>query len=78
MADRLDTGAGRDEDRRAEPDRGSPPGTPRWVKVLGIAIAIILLLLIVVLHTTGTMGPGVHGGGPKSSLPAPVGVGAPL
>jgi hypothetical protein len=38
------------------PDRGSttstPPGTPRWVKVLGI-IAIVLILLFVVLHLTG-------------------------
>jgi len=35
-----------------KPDRGSPPGTPRWVKVLGI-IAIILLVLFVILHLTG-------------------------
>ena len=38
------------------PDRGSttstPPGTPRWVKVLGI-IAIVLILLFVILHLTG-------------------------
>lgn len=49
-----DTGVG--------PDRGSPPGTPRWVKVFGI-IVIILVLLFVVLHLSGNSpfgGPGGH------------------
>ncbi len=35
-----------------EPDRESPPRTPRWVKSLGI-IAIVLLLLFLGLHVTG-------------------------
>lgn len=47
-----DTGAG--------PGRGSSDGTPRWVFVVGIVIAVGLLLLIVVLHLTGTISPGVH------------------
>jgi hypothetical protein len=47
-----DTGLGR--------DRGSATGTPRWVSVLGIIIAIALVLLVVVLHLTGTLGPGAH------------------
>jgi len=34
------------------PNRESPPGTPRWVKVFGIAV-IILLLLFGILHLTG-------------------------
>ncbi len=34
------------------PERRSAPGTPRWVKVLGI-IAIVLVLLFVTLHLTG-------------------------
>jgi hypothetical protein len=34
------------------PGRGSPPNTPRWVKVFGI-IVIILVLLFVILHLTG-------------------------
>jgi hypothetical protein len=41
-------------------DRGSGPGTPRWVPVVGIIIAIVVVLLFVVLHLTGTLGPGVH------------------
>jgi hypothetical protein len=41
------------------PDRGSPPGTPRWVKVFDI-IAILLVLLFVILHLTGN-NLGSHG-----------------
>ena len=41
-------------------DRGSATGTSRWVPVLGIIIAIGLVLLFVVLHLTGTLGPGAH------------------
>ncbi|GEM_PF-1845448 len=41
-------------------DRRSTTSTPRWVSVLGIVIAIVLLLLIVVLHLTGILGPGLH------------------
>jgi len=40
------------------PDRGSTPGTPRWVKVFGL-IAIILVLLFVILHLIG-LGLGGH------------------
>ena len=44
-----------------KPDRGSPPKTPRWVKVLGV-IFIILVLVFVILHLTGNSlgGPGGH------------------
>jgi hypothetical protein len=38
----------------------SSGGTPRWVVVLGITIAIALVALIVLLHLTGTIGPGAH------------------
>ncbi|HEX9380988.1 MAG TPA: hypothetical protein VF891_05775 [Gaiellaceae bacterium] len=37
-----------------------PAGTPRWLSVLGIVVAILLVLLFVVLHVTGTLGPGAH------------------
>jgi hypothetical protein len=35
-----------------EPDRESPPSTPRWVQWFGI-IAIVLVLLFAGLHLTG-------------------------
>ncbi len=50
-------------DRGMDPDRESPPSTPRWVKAFGI-IAVVLLLLLVGLHLTGnapTHMPGASG-----------------
>jgi hypothetical protein len=52
---------------RDEPDAGPSPapdqpvGTPRWVKVLGILV-LLLVLLVAVLHLTGNSpgGPGSH------------------
>lgn len=38
-----------------QPDRGSTPSTPRWVKVFGI-IVLILVLLFVILKLTGVGG----------------------
>jgi hypothetical protein len=43
------------------PRRGSPPGTPNWVKLL-IGIFIIVVLIVVVLHLLG-VGFGPHGAG---------------
>jgi hypothetical protein len=40
--------------------RGSASGTPRWVSVLGIVLAVGLVLLFLVLHLTGELGPGAH------------------
>jgi hypothetical protein len=41
------------------PSRGSPPGTPRWVRASGLA-ALVLLFLFVTLHLTGIVGMGGH------------------
>ncbi len=41
-------------------DRGSTANARRWVAVVGISIAIVAVLLMVVLHLTGTIGPGAH------------------
>lgn len=49
------------DDTGMGPDPGSTTSTPRWGWVLGIGLVILLLLLMVVLHLTGTMGPGLHG-----------------
>jgi hypothetical protein len=40
--------------------RGPARSTPRGVIALGIVIAIGLFVLIVLLHVTGTIGPGAH------------------
>jgi hypothetical protein len=42
------------------PGHRSATGTPRWVLVLGIVVAVGLALLLLVLHLTGVLGPGAH------------------
>ena len=42
-------------------DPGTAPPAPRWVKVSG-AVALAVVVLILVLHLTGIVGPGMHGG----------------
>lgn len=43
------------------PDARQPVGTPRWVKVVGVVV-LLLVLLVAVLHVTGNSlgGPGSH------------------
>ena len=48
------------DDTSWESDRGSPTSPPSGMSMLGIVITIALLLLIVVLHLTGILGPGLH------------------
>jgi hypothetical protein len=43
-----------------EPGRGSPTGTPRWVKVFGIIVIVAVVLLIILLLIGGGHGPGRH------------------
>lgn len=48
------------DDIRLRSTRGSPTGTPRWVKVF-MLIAIVLVLLFVILHLTGNgFGSSMH------------------
>jgi hypothetical protein len=49
-----------EDDTGAEPDRRSAAGAPRWIRVLGIVIAILVVLTLVALHLSGAIGPGVH------------------
>lgn len=46
-------------EKQNAPGHGSPPGTPRWVKLF-VIIFIGLILLVVVLHLMG-FGFGSHG-----------------
>jgi hypothetical protein len=48
-----------DETRRGA-DGGTASGTPRWLLILVAIVAVALLGLMVVLHLTGTLGPGLH------------------
>jgi hypothetical protein len=49
------------DDTGAKSDRGSPTGT-RWGMLLIWIIVIALVLLVLALHLTGAMGPGLHDG----------------
>jgi hypothetical protein len=55
---------------------GSPPGMPRWVKVSGIIVAVLVLLLVIVLLISGGHGPrrhlsdGAAGPAPRSRVTA--------
>lgn len=50
-----------DDEGGTGPDRGATTGTPPWVYVLGIVLAIALVALIIILHLSGILGPGLHG-----------------
>jgi uncharacterized cupredoxin-like copper-binding protein len=51
-----------DQDTSAMTDGGSPPGMPRWVKVSGIIIGVLILLGVVITMVGGVEhGPGLHG-----------------
>jgi hypothetical protein len=39
---------------------GAASSTPRWVLILVAIVAVALLGLMVFLHLTGTLGPGLH------------------
>ena len=53
------------DDTGVRPDRGSLPSTPRWVKVFGI-IVIVVVLLVGIILITGVGGP--HG--PSRHIPS--------
>ena len=58
MADPLRSPEDADRARRGPGRRVEGP--PRWVVVVGIGLAIALLGLIVFLHLSGAIGPGIH------------------
>jgi hypothetical protein len=54
-------------------DAPKPPATPRWVKITGVVLALIVVAVVVKLAFGGGVGghgPGMHGGmGSTSSWP---------
>jgi hypothetical protein len=60
----------------AEPDPGTTPGTPRWVKVVGIIAVVLLLLLGIIILIGGEHGPSRHAP-PASEQTRPAGGSTP-
>jgi hypothetical protein len=52
-------------------ERETPPGLPRWLKLLGLAV-LILALVFAGLHLTGHgEGPGSHSSGAEHGMTLP-------
>lgn len=62
---------GAESGTRAEPDRGSTNGTPRWVKVSAMIFGVLALLIVIVLIVGGG-NLGEHGTGRHMSGNQPV------
>ena len=61
--------------QRADADRDTPPGMPRWVKIAAIVVGLLILLFVVLQLTGigGEHGPGRHMSGettPSVGMPA--------
>ena len=56
-----DTDGDSGDDADSGPGGDAPPGTPRWVKVLGIVALAALLLVVLLLLVGGHTPPIQHG-----------------
>lgn len=68
MADQPSSPETEGDDHRAPdrvPDGEAAPSRPGWVLVLLVIVAIALVGLLVFLHLTGTLGPGLHSAQPQ-------------
>jgi len=62
--DTLTTTRDEEDTHMANPSPGDDTGTPRWVKVFGIILGVLVLLVVILLFTRG---PGGHGPGRHTS-----------
>ena len=62
------------DDTGVRPTADRPPSTPRWVKVFGIIVGVVVLVFVILLLTRGPggHGPGMHGSGGGDTLLASV------
>jgi hypothetical protein len=54
----LDSSAG--VEPRVGDDREPAPSAPRWVKAVGLGVAVLVVLTLVLLHLSGAVGPSAH------------------
>ena len=67
-------------DTGVRPTADRPPSTPRWVKVSGTIVGVLVLLFVILLilrltgvgPVAGAHGPGMHGGGGGDTPPTSV------
>jgi hypothetical protein len=60
----------RDRDPGAAKHRAGSAGTPTWVKVFGVAFAVVVLLVVVLMIVGGEHGPGRHTDAGGEATPA--------
>jgi hypothetical protein len=62
---------------RSDADHENPPGTPRWVIIIGVVVGALIVLFLVLKLTGigGEHGPGRHLSGPGTSPSSPTVVG---
>jgi 4-hydroxybenzoate polyprenyltransferase len=48
------------DDPSAGPEHLAVTGRPRRTALLGVAVAVVLVVLMLVLHLAGVLGPGSH------------------
>ena len=48
-------------------DNTKPPPRPRWVKIAGLVVVVLVVILVVGKIAGVEHGPGMHGGGDSTS-----------
>lgn len=76
MVDDPSPGAGSDTPGTPRPHADGPPPVPRWVKILGgVLVVLVLVATLAMVLGGGDHGPGRHGAG---DVPTPGAAAAPI